>query len=105
MLMTLGSGLKKASITSDKASVLTLLTGGARSGKSSLAIRLAESDSRAVHYLATAEALDKEMADRIERHQRTRSIDWVLHEEPIDLFDALKLVIYVLRNLGIKQSF
>lgn len=72
--------------------MLTVLTGGARSGKSSLAVRLAESSGRSVHYVATAEPLDDEMADRIARHRRERPAEWISHEVPIAVVDALGAV-------------
>ncbi len=69
---------------------LRLLIGGARAGKSSLAARLAASSSSPVTLVATAEALDEEMARRIERHRAERPRDWRTVEEPADLLGALK---------------
>lgn len=63
--------------------MLTLLTGGARSGKSRTAVRMAAATGRPVHYVATAEPLDEEMAERIERHRAERPSGWTVHEEPI----------------------
>ena len=68
---------------------LTLLTGGARSGKSSLAERLARGAGGPVQFIATAEAGDDDMADRIARHQADRPAHWGLVEEPIELEAAL----------------
>ncbi len=66
-----------------------LFTGGARSGKSALAeARTLELGSPAV-YIATAQAFDAEMADRIARHQARRGADWVTIAEPLDLPGAL----------------
>lgn len=63
-----------------------LLLGGARSGKSARALALAP----APHvFIATGEALDDEMADRIRLHQQERGPDWTLVEEPLDLARAI----------------
>ena len=69
---------------------LRLLIGGARAGKSSLAARLAASASSPVTFVATAQALDEEMARRIERHRAERPEEWRTVEEPVDLLGALK---------------
>jgi len=69
---------------------IIFITGGARSGKSSFALSLspvAYSLSKA--YIATAQALDEEMKERIERHKRERGNDWYAVEEPIDIVRAL----------------
>jgi adenosyl cobinamide kinase/adenosyl cobinamide phosphate guanylyltransferase len=67
--------------------VITLLIGGARSGKSALALRLAEGE---VVFIATAEPGDAEMAERIERHRAERPASWHTVEEPVDLAGALR---------------
>lgn len=67
---------------------LTLLVGGARSGKSSLALRRAASAS-AVVFIATSEAGDAEMAARIEAHRAERPTGWTTVEEPVELRGAL----------------
>jgi adenosyl cobinamide kinase/adenosyl cobinamide phosphate guanylyltransferase len=69
---------------------LVVLTGGARAGKSALAVRMAERWDGPVAYVATAEALDAEMARRIERHRAERPGDWRTVEEPLELRDALE---------------
>ncbi|MCC6997586.1 MAG: bifunctional adenosylcobinamide kinase/adenosylcobinamide-phosphate guanylyltransferase [Deltaproteobacteria bacterium] len=66
-----------------------LITGGARSGKSRHALALAESLHPTRIFLATAEALDAEMAVRIDTHQRERGPEWVTIEEPLDLAPVL----------------
>lgn len=63
---------------------LTLVIGGARSGKSGYAERLIAASHLARHYIATAEAWDDEMAARIARHQSDRGADWVTHSAPLD---------------------
>lgn len=68
---------------------LTLLTGGARSGKSSVAVRRAERSGRAVVFVATGEAGDAEMADRIARHRAERPPSWDTLEAPTELVAAL----------------
>jgi adenosylcobinamide kinase / adenosylcobinamide-phosphate guanylyltransferase len=62
---------------------IVFVTGGARSGKSSFALREAEKQSGKKAYVATAEALDDEMSHRIERHRRERGNDWETYEEPL----------------------
>ena len=65
---------------------ITLITGGARSGKSAHALQLANSTAGARRYfIATAEALDDEMRERIEHHRRNRPPDYVVIEEPRNL--------------------
>ncbi|WP_374301451.1 bifunctional adenosylcobinamide kinase/adenosylcobinamide-phosphate guanylyltransferase [Paracoccus sp. (in: a-proteobacteria)] len=69
---------------------ITLVTGGARSGKSDLAERLTARHGLPRIYIATAEARDGEMADRIARHRRARGDGWTTVEEPLALADALR---------------
>ncbi len=57
-------------------STLTLILGGARSGKSSYAQRLAEESGKSVTFLATAQAFDDEMSARIQKHKAERPADW-----------------------------
>lgn len=68
---------------------LTMLLGGARSGKSRLAVRRASAYPGAVCFIATATAGDAEMADRIARHRRERPDGWETLEEPLALASAL----------------
>ncbi|RDE09982.1 bifunctional adenosylcobinamide kinase/adenosylcobinamide-phosphate guanylyltransferase [Pelagibacterium lacus] len=66
-----------------------LVLGGARSGKTALAERLAIAGSTAPAYLATAEALDDEMIERVSAHQRSREGRFTTIEEPLELSQAL----------------
>lgn len=68
---------------------LTLLFGGARSGKSALAVALGKRHGRAVTYIATAPAVDDDMTARIERHRAERPASWSTTEEPLDLAGAI----------------
>ncbi|MBM7557117.1 bifunctional adenosylcobinamide kinase/adenosylcobinamide-phosphate guanylyltransferase [Halanaerobacter jeridensis] len=64
-------------------SQLILVLGGARSGKSSFAEQIVEKYGGVdVTYIATAEARDEEMADRIKQHQSSRPEEWTTIEEP-----------------------
>ena len=68
---------------------IILITGGARSGKSTRAeVRAREFPGRPV-YIATAEALDAEMSERIAGHRARRGSEWLERETPIELAAAL----------------
>ena len=67
---------------------VTLVLGGARSGKSRYAQQLAE-QSRQVVFVATAKASDEEMRLKIERHRRDRPQEWRTIEEPLDLVKVM----------------
>ena len=69
---------------------LVLVIGGARSGKSSWALEYSESNYVSPLFLATAEAIDTEMEERIKLHQAARGDNWALIEEPISLADVLR---------------
>jgi adenosylcobinamide kinase / adenosylcobinamide-phosphate guanylyltransferase len=68
----------------------TLVTGGARSGKSGFAERLAASLGQPVLFVATAEPLDEDMRQRIERHRLSRPAGWQTIEEPLSVAVALR---------------
>lgn len=78
---------------------LTFLLGGARSGKSSHAQKLAEQNGESVTFIATAQALDDEMSGRIKKHQGDRPANWVTLEIPFGVtgqLDALKTDVVIL---------
>ena len=68
---------------------LTLLLGGARSGKSALAVQMAVEQSAPVVFLATGEGRDHEMAARIDAHRLERPAGWETVEEPRHLLRAI----------------
>jgi len=70
-------------------SQFTLITGGARSGKSSFAELLAAQAKCPVTYIATAQIWDTEMAIRVKKHQEQRPSSWQLIEEPMNIRDTL----------------
>ena len=72
--------------------MVELIVGGARSGKSALAEQRASATGMPVTYIATAQALDAEMALRIEHHRGRRPAAWKLVEEPLQLAQVLKRV-------------
>ena len=69
---------------------MILVLGGARSGKSSWALKYAEDHYASCLFLATAEVTDEEMEDRIRLHKEARGPRWNLVEEPVNLAEALE---------------
>jgi adenosylcobinamide kinase/adenosylcobinamide-phosphate guanylyltransferase len=69
---------------------IILITGGARSGKSVRAEARATAFAGKPVYIATAEALDAEMRERIAGHRARRGNEWIEHETPLELVPALK---------------
>lgn len=74
----------------DGAGKIVFVVGGTRSGKSSFALKRAEAVSGKKAYIATAEPLDDEMRERIERHKAQRGKDWVTYEETSAIADVVK---------------
>ena len=70
----------------------TLILGGARSGKTTYALRAAEMTGRGPVMIATGEALDVEMEDRIARHRAERGPAWRTLEAPLDLAAAVNQI-------------
>jgi len=71
---------------------LVVYVGGARSGKSTLAVERAHVEGAPVTFIATGEAGDEEMAERIARHKAERPASWTTIEEPVDVAGALASV-------------
>ena len=63
---------------------LIFITGGARSGKSGFALKLAEKRGRNAAYIATGEPKDSEMKRRISAHRKSKPKEWITCEEPLD---------------------
>ena len=97
---------------------IILVLGGASSGKSEVALKLAGSRGPRA-FIATGQGLDGEMAARIARHQATRSADWETVEEPLEteawfakqgpryrtiLFDCVTLWLSNLVGTGLNES-
>jgi adenosylcobinamide kinase/adenosylcobinamide-phosphate guanylyltransferase len=70
--------------------MLQLILGGARSGKSRLAEKLATDSGLSVTYIATSQPLDGEMTARVAHHRERRPSEWGLIEEPVELARVLK---------------
>jgi adenosylcobinamide kinase / adenosylcobinamide-phosphate guanylyltransferase len=68
---------------------IILITGGARSGKSTRAEQRARNFAGKPVYIATAEGFDHEMRERIAKHRARRGDDWIEHETPLDLVPTL----------------
>jgi adenosylcobinamide kinase/adenosylcobinamide-phosphate guanylyltransferase len=68
---------------------LVVYVGGARSGKSRLAVARAREAGGPVVFIATGEAGDEEMAERIARHRAERPAGWITVEQPLELAQAL----------------
>jgi adenosylcobinamide kinase / adenosylcobinamide-phosphate guanylyltransferase len=73
----------------ERAAPLSLILGGTRSGKSQHAERIITAQPPPWVYIATAQAFDDEMRERIAIHQARRNAGWVVVEEPLDLARTL----------------
>ncbi|WP_028470229.1 bifunctional adenosylcobinamide kinase/adenosylcobinamide-phosphate guanylyltransferase [Neptunomonas japonica] len=69
--------------------MIHFIIGGARSGKSSYAESLAKNSGSDVIYIATAQAYDDEMQERIQQHKHQRPSQWSTFEEPIEISDVI----------------
>jgi len=69
---------------------IILITGGCRSGKSRFALDYANQHFSKKLFLATCEALDEEMAQRIAHHKKMRSPEWETIEEPVEIVDKIR---------------
>ncbi len=69
---------------------MILITGGIKSGKSTLALELARKSKSPRAFIATCEAFDYEMKERIKHHQKERGGGFILFEEPTDIFKPLR---------------
>ncbi|MDY6890253.1 MAG: bifunctional adenosylcobinamide kinase/adenosylcobinamide-phosphate guanylyltransferase [Pseudomonadota bacterium] len=69
--------------------MIRLILGGARSGKTRQAQRLARASGLEVVYIATAQAHDGEMRARIDRHRDDRPLHWITVEEPLQLVSVI----------------
>ncbi|MFH1823739.1 MAG: bifunctional adenosylcobinamide kinase/adenosylcobinamide-phosphate guanylyltransferase [Candidatus Firestonebacteria bacterium] len=67
-----------------------LITGGARSGKTSFSEKLAQKLGKEFVYIATTIPLDKEMKDRVKKHKENRSKIWKVIEEPLNVISVFK---------------
>ena len=73
-------------------STLTLILGGARSGKSSYALKLAEDSGKPVTFIATAQAFDDEMSARIQKHKTERPAHWQTLELPLNIASSVSQI-------------
>jgi adenosylcobinamide kinase/adenosylcobinamide-phosphate guanylyltransferase len=71
---------------------ITLILGGARSGKSSYALKLAEETRKSVTFIATAQAFDDEMSARIQKHKAARPASWETLELPLHIAPSVSQI-------------
>lgn len=71
---------------------MTLILGGARSGKSSHALKLAEESRKSVTFIATAQAYDDEMSARIQKHKAERPGGWETLELPLNIAPSVSQI-------------
>jgi adenosylcobinamide kinase/adenosylcobinamide-phosphate guanylyltransferase len=82
--------MDEATPTAAKTGRIIFVAGGAKSGKSTFALETARAFPGRKAYVATAEPLDDEMKERIERHKAQRGKEWDTFEEPIHMAQVLK---------------
>lgn len=75
------------------AAKLTLALGGIRSGKSAFAESLVRSLNQSTMYIATGQASDPEMTERIRRHRESRPPEWATLEAPLELADGAEMAL------------
>ncbi|MEL6639811.1 MAG: bifunctional adenosylcobinamide kinase/adenosylcobinamide-phosphate guanylyltransferase [Pseudomonadota bacterium] len=71
---------------------LVFVVGGAASGKSAYAERLVRALGKPKTYIATLQAFDDEMHDKIAKHRRDRGADWTTIEAPLDVYGPLSQI-------------
>ncbi|MFH1478463.1 MAG: bifunctional adenosylcobinamide kinase/adenosylcobinamide-phosphate guanylyltransferase [Candidatus Omnitrophota bacterium] len=71
---------------------ITFILGGARSGKSGFALKMAKEKTKKAAFVATCQALDKEMKERIRLHKKQRPKSWKTFEEPKNIASLLKRI-------------
>jgi len=81
--------MSKCSKAQDLKQKVIFVTGGAKSGKSSFALSEAAKHEGQKAFIATAEALDKEMVSRIEKHKGERGEGWDTYEEPLQIAETI----------------
>lgn len=82
--------LEKTAVMPDHKNKFIFVIGGRRSGKSSYALNLGESLGDKKLFIATAQALDKEMEERIAKHRAERGNGWETMEVPVNISAAVK---------------
>ena len=74
---------------------ILLITGGARSGKSSFAEGLCKAQNNSTAYIATSIPFDEDMKDRVKKHQASRPSQWTTYEVYEDIY---KMIPYIAKN-------
>ncbi len=69
---------------------ITFILGGARSGKSRQAVKIANQKNKKIAFIATCQPLDEEMRQRIQIHKKNRPKNWKTFEEPYDIAGKIK---------------
>ena len=82
--------MSRCSDGQDMKQKVIFVTGGAKSGKSSFALSEAAKREGQKAFIATAEALDEEMVNRIEKHKGQRGEGWDTYEEPLRITEVIK---------------